>query len=102
MKQSIIKQAATGFIFSLLGLSVQAADIVNDKSIGMEMARDIGQSAGLQFVYTGNVPGDAGENTFCPGCGEVVMERWGFRLGSVRVKNGACSLCGQSIAGVWE
>jgi uncharacterized protein GlcG (DUF336 family) len=41
MKKSIIKQAASGFIVSLIGLSAQAADIVNDKSIGMEMARDI-------------------------------------------------------------
>ena len=68
----------------------------------LAMARDIGQSAGLQFVYTGNVPGDSGENTFCPGCGEMIIERWGFRLGNVRVKDGACSLCGQSIAGVWK
>lgn len=67
----------------------------------LEMARDVGISAGLQFVYTGNVPGDAGENTFCPGCGEMIIERRGFRLGSVRVKNGACSLCGAAIAGVW-
>jgi pyruvate formate lyase activating enzyme len=67
----------------------------------LEMARDIGISAGLQFVYTGNVPGDAGENTLCPGCGEMVIERWGFRLVNVRVKDGACSLCGAAIAGVW-
>jgi pyruvate formate lyase activating enzyme len=68
----------------------------------LETARDIGLAAGLQFVYTGNVPGDAGGNTYCPGCGEMIMERWGFRLGSVRVKNGACSLCGEAIAGVWD
>lgn len=68
----------------------------------LEMARQIGIKAGLQFVYTGNVPGDDGENTFCPGCGEMIIERWGFRLGKVLVKKGACSLCGHSIAGVWE
>ena len=68
----------------------------------LEMAREIGIKAGLQFVYTGNVPGDGGGNTFCPGCAEMIIERRGFRLGKVRVQNGACSLCGHSIAGVWE
>jgi len=68
----------------------------------LNTAREIGIAAGLQFVYTGNVPGDAGENTFCPGCGEVVIERWGFRLGKMRVKDGACSLCGAAVTGVWE
>ena len=33
-------------------------------------AREIGLQAGLKYVYTGNVPGNAGENTFCPSCGE--------------------------------
>jgi pyruvate formate lyase activating enzyme len=68
----------------------------------LKAARAIGLSAGLQFVYTGNVPGDAGENTFCPGCGEMIIERRGFRPGKVRIQNGACSLCGAPIAGVWK
>jgi pyruvate formate lyase activating enzyme len=65
-------------------------------------AREIGLSTGLQFVYTGNVPGDTGENTFCPGCGEMILERWGFRPGNVRIKDGACALCGAPIAGIWN
>jgi pyruvate formate lyase activating enzyme len=68
----------------------------------LKTAREIGLAAGLQFVYTGNVPGDSGENTFCPGCGEMVIERWGFRLGKMRIKNGACALCGAPIAGLWD
>jgi len=68
----------------------------------LETAREIGLAAGLQFVYTGNVPGDDGENTFCPGCGEMIIERRGFRVGAVRVKSGACALCGAAVAGVWN
>ena len=68
----------------------------------LQRARAIGIAAGLQFVYTGNVPGDAGENTFCPACGERLIERWGFRVGKVRLKDGRCVKCGAAIAGVWQ
>ena len=65
-------------------------------------AREIGLQAGLKYVYTGNVPGNTGENTFCPGCGEKVIERWGFQVGNLRIKDGRCSLCSDVIEGVWE
>jgi len=64
-------------------------------------AREIGLQAGLKYVYTGNVPGNTGENTFCPGCGEMVIERWGFQVSALRIKDGRCSLCGAGIEGVW-
>jgi pyruvate formate lyase activating enzyme len=65
-------------------------------------AREIGLQAGLKYVYTGNVPGNAAENTFCPGCGEKVIERWGFQVGAMRIKDGRCALCGSHIGGVWN
>jgi pyruvate formate lyase activating enzyme len=68
----------------------------------LSLARKIGLDAGLKYVYTGNVPGNSGENTFCPACGKVVIERWGFQVGSLRIKDGCCALCGAEIDGVWE
>ena len=65
-------------------------------------ARKIGLKAGLRYVYTGNVPGNAAENTFCYSCGETVIERRGFRVGKLSVKNGQCAKCGTEIDGVWE
>jgi pyruvate formate lyase activating enzyme len=65
-------------------------------------AREIGLKAGLKYVYTGNVPGDAGENTLCYGCGEIVIERWGFRVGKLGIENSRCIHCGVEIDGVWE
>ncbi|MGD9182729.1 MAG: AmmeMemoRadiSam system radical SAM enzyme [Desulfobacterales bacterium] len=65
-------------------------------------AREIGLATGLKYVYTGNVPGNSGENTFCYSCGEMVIERWGFQVGALRVKDGKCSRCGALIAGVWQ
>ncbi|MEA1927441.1 MAG: AmmeMemoRadiSam system radical SAM enzyme, partial [Candidatus Auribacterota bacterium] len=45
----------------------------------LQRAREIGQSAGLRYVYTGNIPGDDGENTYCSNCGKVIIERNGYR-----------------------
>ena len=65
-------------------------------------ARKIGLKAGLRYVYTGNVPGNAAENTFCYSCGEMVIERRGFQVGKMQVKNGSCTKCGAQIDGVWD
>ena len=59
-----------------------------------------GREAGLRYVYSGNLWGDDNESTRCPGCGEGVIERTGFRLGRVRVVGGRCEGCGEAIAGV--
>ena len=66
------------------------------------MAREIGLNAGLRYVYTGNVPGNAAENTLCYNCGETAIERWGFQIGKLRVKDGQCAHCGARMDGVWE
>lgn len=57
-------------------------------------------SAGLQYVYEGNVPGEGGERTFCPACRTVLVERYGFAVRENRIKNGGCPACGTRIAGV--
>jgi len=44
----------------------------------LRRAVEIGREAGLRYIYLGNVPGEAGENTFCPQCGEAVIERNGY------------------------
>ena len=67
----------------------------------LRKAREIGLAAGLRYVYTGNVPGDTGENTFCPGCGELLIERWGFRVQKLRLGDGCCGKCGKTIDGIW-
>ncbi len=67
-------------------------------------AAGIGKAEGLNFVYAGNLPGRAGdwENTKCPGCGELLIERYGFRIRSMRIKDGACPKCLRQIPGVWD
>lgn len=63
-------------------------------------ARVIGQDVGLRYVYTGNTVDRQGESTFCPECGATVIERQGFRLSSCRMRNGRCSACDATIAGI--
>jgi pyruvate formate lyase activating enzyme len=65
-------------------------------------ARRIGLKAGLKYVYTGNVPGHAAENTFCFSCGETVIERRGFHVTRLNLKNGHCTNCQSRVDGVWE
>lgn len=63
-------------------------------------AREIGLEAGLSYVYTGNIPGDDGENTFCRSCGEVLVERFGYSTKKRNIKDGACGKCGTPIDGI--
>ncbi len=70
----------------------------------IEAAR-IGRQAGLRFVYAGNLPGAAGdlENTRCPGCGALLIDRYGFNAHTICLTpEGACSKCGRPIPGVWR
>jgi pyruvate formate lyase activating enzyme len=68
----------------------------------LHRAHAIGRAAGLRYVYVGNVPGDEGESTRCPGCGEVLIRRRGFQVVAVRLVDGGCPACGLRIKGVWE
>jgi pyruvate formate lyase activating enzyme len=65
------------------------------------MAREIGIKSGLRYVYTGNLPSDNGENTFCYSCGKLLINRIGFSIIKNVLENGCCPYCGTHIDGVW-
>ncbi len=67
-------------------------------------AARIGKKEGLQFVYAGNLPGRVGEfeNTTCPGCGALLVERRGYTILRRRMEHSCCPDCGRRIPGVWE
>jgi len=63
----------------------------------------IGRAAGLRYVYAGNLPGRMGvlENTYCPSCGVLLIERCGFDVLQNRLA-GACPDCGTAVPGFWR
>jgi pyruvate formate lyase activating enzyme len=67
-------------------------------------AVELGYSAGLHFVYAGNLPGRLGryENTYCPSCNNLLIERSGFIVKKNLLARGTCPGCGERIPGVWE
>lgn len=67
----------------------------------LERARDLALAAGLHFVYVGNVPGHAGNHTYCPACRRVVIEREGFFVTAMHVRGGRCEFCQAPVKGVW-
>ena len=67
-------------------------------------AAEIGAEAGLHFVYAGNLPGRVGgwENTYCPGCREKLIDRFGFLVREYRITaSGQCPKCARAIPGLW-
>ena len=67
----------------------------------LERARATALAIGLEYVYIGNVPGHEGENTFCPRCKRLLIERSGFMVRGVHLQDGRCGACGQPIPGIW-
>jgi pyruvate formate lyase activating enzyme len=64
-------------------------------------ARKTAMDVGLKFVYIGNIRHE-GENTFCPKCKKILIERIGYFIKQNNIKNGKCSFCGTSIPGIWS
>lgn len=79
-------------------------DRPNTAAAGLIEAAEIGREAGLNFVYAGNLPGHVQgyENTCCPSCRSLLVERAGFHLFQNRVTAGLCPDCGCRIPGIWN
>jgi pyruvate formate lyase activating enzyme len=76
----------------------------NTTAATLTRAAEIGQEAGLRYVYAGNLPGQVGpyENTVCRTCGTVLIERLGYViLGYHLTPGGACPQCGTVVPGTW-
>ncbi len=67
----------------------------------LEKARDLARGSGMKYVYIGNVPGHQAENTYCPKCAKLLVERRGFSILENNIAAGQCKFCGERISGVW-
>jgi pyruvate formate lyase activating enzyme len=63
----------------------------------LEHAYDIGQKAGLKFIYTGNVPGHKSENTTCYSCGKLIVERFSYQAKVLGLEDSKCKYCGVEL-----
>ena len=68
----------------------------------LERAKAIADAEGLHYVYIGNVPGHPAENTYCPQCRRLLVERAGFEIRQMSIHKGACSFCNHPIPGIWH
>ncbi len=72
---------------------------------GLQRAAEIGQEAGLRYVYAGNLPGRVGslENTYCPSCQALLVRRRGYIILENRVTpQGKCPSCQAVVPGIWN
>jgi pyruvate formate lyase activating enzyme len=68
----------------------------------LDLAREIAMSEGLNFVYIGNINSKEGQNTYCPDCKALLIERSGYTILQNRLKDGCCPDCSKEIYGVWK
>jgi pyruvate formate lyase activating enzyme len=68
----------------------------------LERAKAIADAEGLNFVYIGNVPGHPAQNTYCPKCRKMLVERVGFTASQMLIRKNCCPFCQRPIPGIWH
>ncbi len=68
----------------------------------LKKATSIAKEEGMYYIYVGNAPELGMENTICPGCNEIVIERRGYRILKNNIRDGKCLKCGYKIHGIFS
>ena len=101
-----------GFIANELGVHVpwhvsrfhgdfQMASLPPTPLETLMMACELGQAAGLKYIYCGNASGQVDERTHCPSCSKTVIDRVGYTVRTISLIDGCCDDCGEAVEGVW-
>lgn len=95
--------------FSAFHPDFEMNDYPSTPATTLLMAREIAQQAGINYTYTGNVYDPSTQATYCPACGETLIERSGYTIGRYRLKVDAaqattarCEKCNAPIAGRYD
>ena len=83
--------------FSRFHPDYKMADVPPTPISTMEMAKRVGQEEGLKFVYLGNVRIPGAEDTYCPRCGSLLVQRDGFTVIGTEVQDDRCPKCGEDL-----
>ena len=65
----------------------------------LKKARAIGEKAGLNYIYMGNV--SEGNDTYCYNCKDLLIKRIGFNIVQNKIVDSKCPKCGKEIAGMF-
>ena len=87
--------------FSRFHPDYKMADVPSTPRSTMNMACREGKAHGLEYVYIGNLVTEKGENTYCPGCGSLLVRRTGFQAEVTGVSDGKCAKCGRTTDLIW-
>lgn len=68
----------------------------------LHRAKKIAEEAGLKYIYIGNVRESQSNSTYCPHCGEMLVERQGYFVVKNSVKGGKCPSCEGKISGFFD
>ena len=75
----------------------QMKDVYSTPVEMLEKAYDLAKHEGMRFVYIGNVPGHKYENTYCPECNALLIDRTALTVSEYNIKKGKCHRCGEKI-----
>ena len=86
--------------FSAFHPDYKMTDIPRTPAATLTRAREIARSEGLEYVYTGNVHDRNGSSTWCPSCGELLIERDWYEIGTYALTaDGRCPKCAHVVPG---
>jgi len=80
----------------------QMLDLPRTSQRALARAYEIGKQAGLHYVYVGNVMDADRESTYCPQCGQKLIQRRWYSVKELWRERGVCPRCGHAISGVWS
>ncbi|PIU19354.1 MAG: AmmeMemoRadiSam system radical SAM enzyme [Elusimicrobia bacterium CG08_land_8_20_14_0_20_59_10] len=95
--------ADTPLFFSRFTPNYLVSDLPPTPMETLARARETARKKGLRYVYVGNMPGNDGENTYCPKCGRVLVRRQGYAIleNQLTPTGGRCPYDGTKIPGIW-
>ncbi len=91
-------KAEAPLIFLRFFPSYKMDDIESPTDKDLERALHTAYQMGLEHVYVENIFEHPGKNTYCPGCGSVLVERKGYGIVSWRVREGRCPICSYRVS----
>ncbi len=86
----------------LLAVGTVAEKTATPAPMKMTEEGDIAAAEGLEYIYLGNLQSETGENTYCPQCQKLLIQRIGFSVLQNRLRDGHCPDCGKEIYGIWK